>query len=107
MMKVFARFSTPEEHEELVQGIILEKQIRARLASLKEFKRKGFRSLADLHEDLDGKKKKEDRIKKDPIFLASERGKPPLPAIVPRKSKKEQVIEKVEGRAAAFLSTEE
>ena len=49
MMKVFARFSTPEEHEDLVQGIILEKQIRSRLASLKDLKRKGFRSLADLH----------------------------------------------------------
>jgi hypothetical protein len=31
MMKVFARFSTPEEHDQLVQGIIKEKQIRFRL----------------------------------------------------------------------------
>jgi len=28
MMKVFARFNTPEDHEKLVQGIIKEKQIR-------------------------------------------------------------------------------
>ena len=30
-MKVFARFSTPEDHDQLVQGIIKEKQIRFRL----------------------------------------------------------------------------
>jgi transcriptional adapter 2-alpha len=35
MMKVFARFSSPEEHEQLVQGIIKEKQIRVRLTELK------------------------------------------------------------------------
>lgn len=31
MMKVFARFSTADEHEKLVQGILKEKQIRQRL----------------------------------------------------------------------------
>lgn len=31
MMKVFARFSSADEHEKLVQGIIKEKQIRQRL----------------------------------------------------------------------------
>lgn len=31
MMKVFARFSTAEDHEKLVQGILKEKQIRQRL----------------------------------------------------------------------------
>ena len=31
MMKVFARFSSSEEHEQLVQGILKEKQIRVRL----------------------------------------------------------------------------
>lgn len=35
MMKVFARFSTPEDHDKLVQGIIKEKQIRQRLEDLK------------------------------------------------------------------------
>ena len=30
-MKVFARFSAPEEHEQLVQGFIKEKQIRAKI----------------------------------------------------------------------------
>ena len=31
MMKVFARFSSAKEHEELVKGIIREKQIRQRI----------------------------------------------------------------------------
>jgi transcriptional adapter 2-alpha len=49
MMKVFARFSTPEEHDQLVQGIIKEKQIRARLEELKENKKIGFRTIAELN----------------------------------------------------------
>lgn len=48
MMKVFARFSHPEEHEQLVQGFIKEKQIRSRLAELKDIKKKGFKSVSDL-----------------------------------------------------------
>jgi len=59
MMKVFARFSNPEEHEKLVEGIIKEKQIRSRLEELKELKKKGFKSLVDLNEELEGKKKKD------------------------------------------------
>jgi transcriptional adapter 2-alpha len=45
MMKVFARFSSAKEHEELVKGIIREKQIRQRIEELKDFKKKGFRTL--------------------------------------------------------------
>ena len=32
LMKVLARFNTPEDHEKLVQGIIKEKQLRQRIA---------------------------------------------------------------------------
>lgn len=45
MMKVFARFNSPEHHEHLVQSIIREKQIRQRIEELKELKKKGFRTL--------------------------------------------------------------
>lgn len=31
MMKVFSRFNSAEEHEQLVQGIIKEKEIRQRI----------------------------------------------------------------------------
>lgn len=65
MMKVFARFSTPEEHDQLVQGIIKEKQIRSRLDELKELKNKGFRNLNDTNEDLESKKKKEEKRRRD------------------------------------------
>lgn len=47
-MRVFARFSSAEEHEQLVQGIIREKQIRQRIEELKEFKKKGFKTLAEV-----------------------------------------------------------
>ena len=63
-MKVVARFSTPDEHEQLVQGIIKEKQLRQRIAELKELQAKGFRTWGDVEEELEGKKKKEDRLKK-------------------------------------------
>lgn len=35
LMKVVARFNTPEDHERLVQNIIKEKQLRQRIAELK------------------------------------------------------------------------
>jgi transcriptional adapter 2-alpha len=48
MMKVFARFNTVEDHEKLVQGIIKERQIRQRIEELKEFRKKGFKTLAEV-----------------------------------------------------------
>lgn len=64
MMKVFARFSSAKEHEELVKGIIREKQIRQRIEELKEFKKKGFRTLQEIDEELENKRKKEEKTKK-------------------------------------------
>jgi transcriptional adapter 2-alpha len=64
MLKVFARFNTAEDHERLVQAVIKERQIRQRIEELKEFKKKGFRTLAEIDEELDGKKKKEERMRK-------------------------------------------
>lgn len=52
MMKVFARFSTADEHEKLVQGIIKEKQIRQRLEELKDLKRKGFRTISEAEDEI-------------------------------------------------------
>lgn len=64
MLKVFARFNTADDHERLVQAVIKERQIRQRIEELKEFKKKGFRTLAEVEEELDGKKKKEDKMRK-------------------------------------------
>ena len=73
----------------MVEGIIKEKQIRSRLEELKELKKKGFKSLVDLNEELEGKKKKDEKTKKDPIFLTTDRHKPTSSVFTNKKSKKE------------------
>lgn len=57
----FARFSTPQEHEDLVRGIILEQRLRKRIAQLQEYRRNGIRSLAEAHE-YDVLKRKREQI---------------------------------------------
>lgn len=47
LMRVFARFQTPEEHEAYVQGLIKELNIRKRIAQLQEYRKMGIRSLAE------------------------------------------------------------
>ncbi|GAX86040.1 hypothetical protein CEUSTIGMA_g13455.t1 [Chlamydomonas eustigma] len=47
-LRVFARYgAAPGEHEQLVEGILLESRLRARLQELKEYRRHGIRTLAD------------------------------------------------------------
>lgn len=64
MMKVFARFNTPEEHEKLVHSIIEEHHMRQRVEELKELKKKGAKTLLDFEEDLLHKKRREDRSRR-------------------------------------------
>ena len=52
MMKPFARFNSADDHEKLVQGILKEKQIRQRIEELKEMKKRGLRTLADIEDEL-------------------------------------------------------
>lgn len=40
-MKPFARFNTPEEHEQLVQSLIRERQIRAKIEELRYYRKLG------------------------------------------------------------------
>ena len=47
MMKVFARFSTVEDHQKLIQGLLKERDLRRRLLYLKELKHKGFSSISE------------------------------------------------------------
>jgi transcriptional adapter 2-alpha len=65
LMKAVARFNTPEEHEKLVSSILREKQIRTRIAELKEMIAKGVRTWGEVEDELEGKKKKDDRKKKE------------------------------------------
>ena len=41
-MKVFSRFSTPDEHERFVQGIIKERYLRQKIEELKTYRKLGF-----------------------------------------------------------------
>lgn len=46
MMKIFSRFHIASDHEELVKGIIREKQLRQKIEDYKEFRRRGFTTKA-------------------------------------------------------------
>jgi transcriptional adapter 2-alpha len=48
MMKVFARLNTPEDHDKLVEGIIKEKQIRQRIEELRQYKKLGLKTFAQV-----------------------------------------------------------
>jgi transcriptional adapter 2-alpha len=52
MMKVFARFNTPEDHDKLVDGIIKEKQIRERIEELRQYKKLGLKTFAQVEDYL-------------------------------------------------------
>jgi transcriptional adapter 2-alpha len=68
----FARFNTPQEHEDLVRGVILEQRLRKRIAQLQEYRRNGIRSLAEAHE-YDVLKRKRD------LTSASKKQNPSFP----------------------------
>lgn len=64
MMKVFSRFSKPEEHELLVQGIIKEKQIRQRIEELKTYRKLGLKTFEDVENYLNTKRKNDESFNK-------------------------------------------
>jgi transcriptional adapter 2-alpha len=58
----------------LVQAVLKEKQLRQRIEELKEFKKKGFRNLAEIEAELEGKKKKDEKMKKkEPEYTANDK----------------------------------
>ncbi|CAN0048712.1 unnamed protein product, partial [Hapterophycus canaliculatus] len=46
-LRPFARFSSPKQHEELVDNLISAKKIRTRIEQLKVYRRNGITTLAD------------------------------------------------------------
>ena len=46
-MKSFARFHSPEQHEEFVRGLIMEMRLRERIKTLREYRENGVLALAD------------------------------------------------------------
>lgn len=45
--RVFARYQSEEQHEEMMQGLVVEEELRARIEKLKEYRRLGIHSLPD------------------------------------------------------------
>lgn len=52
IFKVFSRFSSADAHQALVRGLLKEKEIRQIIEELKEFKKKGFRNLREVEQEL-------------------------------------------------------
>ena len=65
-LKCFARFHSPEEHEQFVQGIIKEMRLRQRIAKLQEYRKAGIRTLreADQYEMDKRRREKEQESRK-------------------------------------------
>ena len=80
-MRLFARFQSPEEHEELVQDILKAKRLRKEIARLQMHRRMGFTSMADAERfELDRNRREVHRLvceqkeKKEKKDLAKELG---------------------------------
>jgi len=80
-MRLFARFQSPEEHEELVQDLLKAKRLRKEIARLQMHRRMGFTSVADAERfELDRNRREvhrlvcEQKAKKEKKDLAKELG---------------------------------
>ena len=51
-MKCFARFQTADEHEELVQGLIRQKQLRQMIEEYKDLRNKGFHTKEEVDAEM-------------------------------------------------------
>lgn len=60
ILKIFARFNSKEEHDELVQGIYQEKVLKQRIEELKYYRKLGLKTLEDLENFLAEKRKKDE-----------------------------------------------
>lgn len=48
VLKVFARFQTPDEHDKQVQNIVKERELRRRIEELLAYKRLGLKTFEDV-----------------------------------------------------------
>ena len=73
ILKIFARFNSQQEHEELVQGIYKEKMLRQRIEELRFYKKIGLNTFEDVELYLNEKKKKDEvyqkKQKQNDIYL--------------------------------------
>lgn len=63
-LKPFARFSTPEDHEKLISGLIRERELRKRIDELSFYKKQGLKTFQDIENYLNEKKKKDESFLK-------------------------------------------
>ncbi|QDZ24601.1 transcriptional adapter ADA2 [Chloropicon primus] len=71
-MRVFARFQTPDEHDELVGGICKEQRLRKRISELKEYRKMGILTLAEAEFYEQDKRRREserERVKQMESYL--------------------------------------
>lgn len=61
VLKVFARFQTPEEHDKLVQNIVKERELRRRIEELLAYKRLGLKTFEDVEKFLLDKRAKDEQ----------------------------------------------
>ena len=59
-MKPFARYNDPETHDRLVQGLIRERQIRARIEELRYYRKLGMKTFQEVENYLTEKRKKDE-----------------------------------------------
>jgi transcriptional adapter 2-alpha len=64
LMKPFARFNTPQDHEKLVQGIIKERQLRARIDTLSFYIKIGLTNNDEVEEYKMAERQKREYIQK-------------------------------------------
>lgn len=65
VLKVFARFQTPEEHDKLVQNIVKERELRRRIEELLAYKRLGLKTFDDVEVNIFLRKKRNSCWTKD------------------------------------------
>ena len=54
-MKIFSRYHTAEEHEQLVQGLIREKMLKQKIEEYRELRDRGFKTREEVEAELQRK----------------------------------------------------
>ncbi|CAD8067888.1 unnamed protein product [Paramecium primaurelia] len=64
LMKPFARFNKPDDHERLVQNLIKEKQLRAKIEELRYYRKLGMKTFEEVEEYLADKRKRDEQYQR-------------------------------------------
>jgi len=64
LLKIFARFNSQQDHEELVQGIYKEKMLRQKIEEMRFYKKIGLKTYEEVDLYMQEKKKKDEAYQK-------------------------------------------